>query len=329
MINPLEKHRDVFTEDLKLVDQKILSISKGKADLIHNLVEHILASGGKRLRPIMLILSAKLFGNKSDLHVDMAACVELFHTATLFHDDVVDKSKMRRGKKTANEIWGNSASVLVGDFLLAQAFAIMTETRNMELIDILSKTSSIITEGEVKQLMHKRDITLSYDIYLQIINAKTAELFAASCRVGGVVAGVDEKSKNNLEEFGRNLGIAFQIADDALDYSAEQSDLGKKLGDDFREGKVTLPIINAYQNANADEKDWLENLFSAEEDFRNEKQLSKVIELIKKTSSHNYAVNEAKKYSSIAAGAINDIDGDPAIKEIMLELLSFSIGRKF
>jgi octaprenyl-diphosphate synthase len=327
-MNPLEKYKHLFQAELKLVDEKILSISQGKAALIGNLVSHMISSGGKRLRLIFVILSSKLCENKSDNHIKMAACVELLHTATLFHDDVVDKSKLRRGRKTANELWGNSASVLVGDFLLAQAFMIMAEVGNLEIIDVLSKTSSIITEGEVKQLMHKSDVTTSFEDYIDIIRGKTAELFSACCRSGAIISASEKIKKDALENFGRNLGIAFQITDDALDYIAQNQSLGKKNGDDFREGKATLPIIYAYINADKSEQEYLKKIFQENEEARDELEFAKVKTILNKYNSIEQTLKTADKYTKLAKENIS-IFGDSSEKEAILQILDFCVNRNF
>lgn len=327
-MNPLEKYKHLYEAELKLVDEKIMSIAHGRAALIGSLVSHMISSGGKRLRPIFVILSSKLCENKSDDHIKMAACVELLHTATLFHDDVVDKSKLRRGRKTANELWGNSASILVGDFLLAQAFMIMSQIGNLEIINVLSETSSIITEGEVKQLMHKSDVTTSFEDYIDIIRGKTAELFSACCKTGAIIANADIAKKSNLENFGRDMGIAFQIADDALDYTAKNENLGKKKADDFREGKATLPIINAYINSSAEDKKYLEKLFEKNEKERGDKHLKKVMEIINKTNSIEYSVSMANQYLK-SAEEMMSIFPESEYKSALLEILHFCVNRQF
>lgn len=332
----LEEYKNYFSEDIKLVDDKIISLSNNRPSLIEALVRHIVGSGGKRLRPILLILSSKITPNITEdaqkLRIDMAAAVELFHTATLFHDDVVDESNLRRGKKTANNIWGNSASILVGDFLLSEAFAIMTQTQNLELINILSKTASIITEGEIKQLVFKRNMQITYDDYIDIISAKTAELFAASCRVGGVISGASKTQKDHLEAFGKNLGIIFQIADDALDYVGQGSEtIGKKIGDDLNEGKLTLPVIYAYEEATEQDRKIIKNIFTQEFQAKenSEENIAKIIEIINKYNAVEKSFAEAEKYSKIAANELEQVNGDIKIKKIMRAVLDFSMKRNF
>lgn len=327
-MNPLEKYKHLYETELKKVDKKILSLGQGRPQLIQTLVSHIINSGGKRLRPILLILSAKLCSETPKNHIELAACVELLHTATLFHDDVVDESKFRRGRKTANELWGNSASVLVGDFLLAMSFEIMAKLGDMEVIEILSRTSSIITQGEVKQLMNKANIEISDVDYIDIITSKTAELFAATCRVGAITAGQNDDIKNHLEQFGRNLGIAFQIADDALDYDIESKKLGKTAGDDFREGKVTLPIILNYHRANDADKEYFRKIFSSSENERGEASLEKVLAIMNETNSLQDSLKEALKYSSDAKSFLKDINNSE-YKSALIEILEFSVDRKF
>jgi octaprenyl-diphosphate synthase len=304
----IEKHKHLYTDELQQVDNKILSLALFREPIIHSVVEHLIKSGGKRLRPTLVILASKLCGVEGDAHINMAACVELLHTATLFHDDVVDESALRRGSKTANEIWGNAASVLVGDFLLAQAFYIMSVQGSMEVIDLLSSTSIKLTEGEIKQLVSKTDIAITEERYFEIITAKTAELFAACTRIGGIITNKTDAEKLSLEVFGRNLGIAFQLADDALDYSAQEK-LGKKVGDDFREGKVTLPVIHALEQAS-------------------EAALERVLAIITKHDSALYAIKAAEKYAKVAIDAISSFP-ESEIKTALIDLCNFSVQRYF
>ena len=231
--------------DLKRVDALILERVKNEIPLIHDLAKHIIAGGGKRIRPALTLISAQLCGYQGPRHITLAAAVEFIHTATLLHDDVVDESKLRRGLPTANELFGNKASVLVGDFLLSQAFQLMVGDGSHKALKILSDASAIIAKGEVMQLMTEGEPETSVERYLQIISSKTAVLFASACELGAVVA-EEERAEEKLREFGIYIGIAFQLVDDALDYGADQGKLGKTVGDDFREGKVTLPVILAY-----------------------------------------------------------------------------------
>ncbi len=326
-MNILEKNKKLFEKELKLVDKKILSLGNNRPDLIKILLQHILSAGGKRLRPIIVILTAKMLGGKSSKIIDMACCVELLHTATLFHDDVVDGSKLRRGRKTANELWGNSASVLVGDFLLAEAFKLMSDCGSLEIIEILSKTSSIITEGEIKQLMHKADITISLEEYINIITSKTAELFSACASVGAVIAGADKSQKKKAADFGKFLGIAFQIADDNLDYFADEKNWGKNLGDDFREGKATLPAIYTYSKiSDKNYKKHLENLFIQDEEIRTQTEFNKFLDNMKKFNAYEYTKEVSESYSNKARLAISKMPENQC-KELLLNIINYSSNR--
>ncbi|MDX1950475.1 MAG: polyprenyl synthetase family protein [Rickettsiales bacterium] len=326
-MNILTKNKKLFEKELKLVDKKILSLGNNRPDLIKMLLQHIISAGGKRLRPIIVILTAKMLGGKGSKIVNMACCVELLHTATLFHDDVVDGSKLRRGRKTANELWGNSASVLVGDFLLAEAFKIMSDCESLEIIEILSRTSSIITEGEIKQLMYKADITTSLEEYINIITSKTAELFSACASVGAVIANMDKKTKINSANFGRNLGIAFQITDDNLDYFADENNWGKNLGDDFREGKATLPAIYTYSKiADKNYKKHLENLFLIDEENRNQKEFKEFLGNMKKYDAYEFSRNFAVEYAENARKSLAKMP-ENKYKKMLLEIINYSVER--
>lgn len=328
-MTPLEKYKDLYENELKAVDVRIIALGEGRPELIRSLLKHIVNAGGKRLRPIILILCAKMLGGKGKLIAEMAACVELLHTATLFHDDVVDGSKLRRGKKTANEVWGNPASVLVGDFLLAQAFGMMSDSGSLEIIKVLAHTSSILTEGEIKQLMHKADIKTSVEDYIDIVTAKTAELFAACGRVGAIIANADEKQKSDAEEFGRNLGISFQISDDGLDYFADENSWGKKLGDDFREGKATLPVIHLYQAFGGQRSvvSYLETLFSGEEEVRNEGEFKKIKELMLENDTQKFCNKTAIDYMEKGRKNLMNLP-ENEYRRALYDILQFSVERE-
>ncbi|MDP9128013.1 MAG: polyprenyl synthetase family protein, partial [Pseudomonadota bacterium] len=244
----------LVAEDMAAVNHLIIQRMESSVPLIPQLAGHIIAAGGKRLRPILTLASARLCGYQGLRHHKLAASVEFIHTATLLHDDVVDASSLRRGEPSANAMFGNQASVLVGDFLFSRAFQLMVEDGSIDVLRILSTASAVIAEGEVLQLTTTNDSGTSEQTYLEVVRAKTAELFAAACRIGAVVAGRPASEEEALRTFGLNLGIAFQIIDDALDYSAEQLRLGKTIGDDFREGKVTLPVILAIHRGNEAER---------------------------------------------------------------------------
>lgn len=248
---------------LKEVDALILDIVKAEIPLIHDIAKHIIASGGKRLRPLLTLLCATLCGYEGRRHIHLAAAVEFIHTATLLHDDVVDESKMRRGLATANDVWGNKSSVLVGDFILSQAFRLMVQDESLEVLDILSNAAAVISKGEVLQLSTEGNIDTSEEKYLQVVTAKTAELFAAACEIAPVLVGKSEL-RPVFRSYGMAIGIAFQMMDDLLDYQADSSVLGKTVGDDFRERKVTLPMILAIQQADSIEKKFWEQILSTQ-----------------------------------------------------------------
>src|SRR5579859_1445372 len=244
----------LVASDLKRVNALILDRMQSPVALIPQLAGHIIAAGGKRLRPMLTLASAKLVGYRGDRHLALSAAVEFIHTATLLHDDVVDASDLRRGLATANAVWGNKPSVLVGDFLFSRAFQLMVEDGSLKVLGILSHASAVIAEGEVLQLVTSNDTATEEAAYLEVIRSKTAELFAAASRIGAVVANRPEGEEAALDAYGRNLGVAFQLVDDMLDYSAEQTALGKTVGDDFRDGKITLPIVLAFARGDDQER---------------------------------------------------------------------------
>ena len=249
-------------EKLMLVEEKIKSKLISDVRLVEKMTDYHLNTGGKRLRALLTLCSAKLCGySKGTRDINLAACVELIHSATLMHDDVIDDGSVRRGKKTLNKKWGNHSSVLVGDYLLSRCFEMMVEDGNIEVLKLLSSTSSIIAQGEVLQLQHKGEVDMLEETYLKIISSKTAELFAAATKVGAILSGTRNKDKEALEFYGRNLGLTFQIADDTLDYNSETNLFGKKIGKDFFEGKITLPIILLFQKASSKEKVILKEIF--------------------------------------------------------------------
>ena len=262
-----------------LIEQKL----KSDVDLIEKMSDHHLKSGGKRLRALLTLESAKLTGYKEDNRdINLAACVELIHSATLLHDDVIDESSLRRGVKTTNSIWGNQSSILVGDYLLSRCFEIMVQDGDLEVLQLLSSTSAKIAQGEVLQLQHKGEADLLEETYIDIINLKTAALFSAATKTGACISGSNEKEKKALESYGRNLGLAFQIADDALDYYAKEKFFGKEIGKDFFEGKVTLPLITIFQKGNEEEKEFLTKIMK--KDKRTEDDFSETLALIFKLS---------------------------------------------
>jgi len=268
-------------EKLVLVEEKIKTKLNSDVGLVQKMTNYHIQTGGKRLRALLTLGSAKLCGySKGGRDINLAACVELIHAATLMHDDVIDVSDLRRGKKTINSIWGNQSSILVGDYLLSRCFEMMVEDGNLEVLKLLSSTSSKIAQGEILQLQHKGEIDMLEETYLKIISTKTAVLFSASTKVGAILANKQNKEKDALEFYGKNLGLTFQIADDTLDYNSELKLFGKKIGNDFFEGKITLPIILLFQQINNIEKQNLKDIFK--KNTRSENDLKFTLELILK-----------------------------------------------
>ncbi|WBH16170.1 polyprenyl synthetase family protein [Sphingomonas radiodurans] len=312
--------------DMNLVNAAILGRMQSEIPLIPELAGHLIAGGGKRMRPMLTLASAKLLGYPGARHHRLAAAVEFIHTATLLHDDVVDGSDLRRGKRTANIIWGNPASVLVGDFLFSRAFELMVEDGSLKVLKILSNASAVIAEGEVNQLTAARRVDTGEDRYLEIINAKTAALFAAACRIAAVVAERPEAEEAALDAYGRNLGIAFQLVDDAIDYTSDAGTMGKDAGDDFREGKMTLPVILAYARGNAEErkfwKDAVEGRRDTDDDFAH------AVELVRTSRAVDDTIARARHYGQRAIDAIGPFAGGKA-KDAMVEAVEFAVARVY
>ena len=314
-------------EKLMLVEEKIKSKLISDVRLVEKMTDYHLNTGGKRLRALLTLCSAKLCGySKGTRDINLAACVELIHSATLMHDDVIDDGSVRRGKKTLNKKWGNHSSVLVGDYLLSRCFEMMVEDGNIEVLKLLSSTSSIIAQGEVLQLQHKGEVDMLEETYLKIISSKTAELFAAATKVGAILSETRNKDKEALEFYGRNLGLTFQIADDTLDYNSELNLFGKKIGKDFFEGKITLPIILLFQKASSKEKVILKEIFLKKE--RNENDFIKIISLIKKYDVIKSCYQKAYHYINLASNSLSVFDNCEE-KNILDNLTSFSLSRDF
>ena len=319
--------RDSVEEKLVLTEEKIKSKLASDVELVQKMTDYHIETGGKRLRALLTLGAAKLCGySKGSRDINLAACVELIHSATLMHDDVIDEGIMRRGKATLNKVWDNQSSVLIGDYLLSRCFEMMVEDGNLEVLKLLSSTSSKIAQGEVLQLQHKGEVDMLEETYLKIISAKTAELFAAATKVGAILSNVDLKEKKALEFYGRNLGLTFQIADDTLDYNSELKLFGKKIGQDFFEGKITLPIILLFQKLNTLEKKLLKDIFNKE--LRNEEDLYKVISLIKKYKVIVECYQKAQHYINLASNSLT-VFKDSKEKEIFKNLTSFSLTRNF
>ena len=314
-------------DKLLLVEEKIKSKLTSDVDLVQKMSDYHLKTGGKRLRALLTLGSAKLCNySKGTRDVNLAACVELIHAATLMHDDVIDNGTIRRGKKTLNTVWGNHSSVLIGDYLLSRCFEMMVEDGNIEVLKLLSSTSSKIAQGEVLQLQHKGEVDMLEETYLKIISAKTAELFAASTRVGAILSDMKMKEKEALEFYGRNLGLTFQIADDTLDYNSELKLFGKKIGQDFYEGKITLPIILLFQKSREEEKDKLRSIFS--KNVRDENDLNYTLALIKNYDVIKLCYQKAQHYINLSSNSLSVFKNSEE-KIILENLTSFSLERNF
>lgn len=312
--------------DLNQVNSVILDRMQSDVPLIPELAGHLIAGGGKRLRPMLTLACAKLLDYPGNRHHKLAAAVEFIHTATLLHDDVVDGSDMRRGKRTANIIWGNPASVLVGDFLFSRSFELMVEDGSLKVLKILSRASRIIAEGEVSQLSAQRRVETTEARYLDIIDAKTAALFAAACRIAAVVAERDEEVEEALDAYGRNLGIAFQLVDDAIDYTSDGATMGKDSGDDFRDGKVTLPVILAYaRGSEADKSFWRDAMLGHRAD---DAALAHARTLLAATGAIADTLAHARHYGQRAIDALGRF-GDGSARAALTEAVEFAVARAF
>ena len=332
---PLKKNIDNSYLELKnLVGDRLEQVNgqiklklASEINLIQKMTDYHLKSGGKRIRPLLTLGSAKLCGYQNGTRdINLSACVELIHSATLLHDDVIDSSDIRRGIKTSNSIWGNQSSILVGDYLLSRCFEMMVEDGSPEVLKLLSSTSSKIAQGEVLQLEYKGEIDILEEIYFKIINSKTASLFAAASRVGGCITNKNKKEKDALESYGKNLGVAFQIADDALDYYSSNLIFGKEIGKDFFEGKVTLPAIFVYQKANFSERNFLKRIFKKKK--RSREEFHEMQKLIKKYETIPACFEYAKHFVKISYNSLS-IFNPSREKTILQNLTSFSLERSF
>ena len=304
--------------------QKIIKNNIGdKIPLIDNLANHILTAGGKKIRPIVTLLTSKLCNYSGKNHLSLAACVELIHTATLLHDDVIDESKMRRGIPTANDLFGNKSSVLVGDFLFSKSFELMVANGSKSILKILSKTSSTLAEGEVMQLATVKNYLTDDQSYMNIIKAKTASLFSAASEISALLANQDNQTQKNLKKYGEYLGTAFQLVDDALDYIGNEK-LGKKIGDDFREGKITLPVIIAISNSDKEEKNFWKRVIELEN--RNEDDFKRALKIIEKYDGINITINRALEFSEYAIKSLNHFP-ESNFKNALQELPKIAVYR--
>lgn len=315
---------DLVNEDMEAINRIILDKAVSDVEMIPQLAHHLIDSGGKRLRPMLALASAKLCGYPGTGHIRTASAIEFMHTATLLHDDVVDMSDARRGRKTARLIWGNQASVLVGDFLLGQAFRMLVDVGSLPVLKILSNAAAVIAEGEVMQLAAAKNTSTTEDEYLAIINAKTAALFLAAAEVGGALANRPAEQQAALRSYGKNLGLAFQLVDDALDYAGDSKQLGKSVGDDFREGKITLPLILSFRRgSDAERAFW--NRTIVEGDVA-DGDLDHAITLMKRHKSLEATLERARSYGAIAKDALAIFPDCPQ-RHAMQQVISFCINR--
>ena len=325
--NEVNKLTTLCHEDLESTNTLIIEKLDSNVPLIKEIASYLILSGGKRLRPLLTACTFHLINRKKDNsknYIGLAAAVEFIHAATLLHDDVIDESKKRRGSLSANEVWGNKTSVLVGDFLFSRAFQLMTKYGNLEILKILSDTSVVISEGEVLELINDKDLTINEDIYFKVINGKTASLFSAACQVGGISANGSLKEIEAIQSFGTNFGMAFQLIDDAIDYSSSDEKLGKNIGDDFKEGKITLPIILAYLRSNDEEKIfWNKNLVNLDQ---SPDDLAKAILIIKKYNCIKDTIDRARHFTNVAIDSLETFENNEYRKTLM-NLISASLSR--
>tara|TARA_B110000438_G_scaffold147406_1_gene141997 strand:- start:31078 stop:32091 length:1014 start_codon:yes stop_codon:yes gene_type:complete len=325
--NSYNELKSIVDEKLILVEEKIKSKLSSDVNLVEKMISYHLNTGGKRIRALLTLGSSKLCGySKGTRDVNLAACVELIHNATLLHDDVIDKSTMRRGKKTSNSIWGNQSSILVGDYLLSRCFEMMVEDGDLDILKLLSSTSAKIAQGEVLQLEHKGEVDMLEETYLKIINSKTAILFSAATKVGAMLSNKTEKEKEALEFYGKNLGLTFQIADDTLDYNANLSLFGKKIGQDFYEGKVTLPIILIFQQGNVIEKKYIKDVFQKKE--RSKEEFNSILDIISKYKIINQCYKKAEYFINLSSNSLS-IFPESEEKQVLENLTTFSLERSF
>ena len=314
-------------DKLILVEEKIKNKLNSEVDLVQKMSDYHIKTGGKRLRALLTLASSKLCGYvKGGRDINLAACVELIHSATLLHDDVIDNGVLRRGKKTSNTIWGNQSSILTGDYILSRCFEMMVEDGNLEILKLLSSTSAKIAQGEILQLQHKNEIDMLEETYLKIISSKTAVLFSAATKVGAILSEKSNKEKEALEFYGKNLGLTFQIADDTLDYNSEINLFGKEVGNDFFEGKITLPIILLFQKANNSEKEQIKNLFNI--NIRSKDDFANILKLISKYKIISQCYKKAEYFINLSSSSLSIFENSKE-KKILENLTSFSLERSF
>ncbi|MCF4097846.1 polyprenyl synthetase family protein [Maritalea sp. P4.10X] len=313
-------------DDMESVNEMLLARVGSRVEMVPEVASYLIDAGGKRLRPMLTVAAARLFTPQNTHHINYAAAVEFMHTATLLHDDVVDESSKRRGKLAARMVWGNAASVLVGDFLLGQAFMMMVETRDVDALGVLSQAAAIIAEGEVFQLSKANDLTTQVDEYFAVIKAKTAALFEAATEVGAMAGGATEAQRKALKQYGAELGIAFQIVDDVLDYGGVSGTIGKNVGDDLREGKMTLPILHALQNANQADCDFIKaHLGDAE---ASAEAVSRVVEILHNTNALEDALKRAREHADVAKTHLKEFADHPGGR-ILIDVADYCVERAY
>jgi octaprenyl-diphosphate synthase len=321
----METVTKLIADDLAKLESTIQQLITTKIGFIKEIVNHIIRSGGKRVRPILIILTARLCGYKDEKHIPYAAIVEFIHTATLLHDDVVDNAQTRRGSSTANTVWGNEPSVLVGDFLFSKSFELMTHNGNEEILRIMSEATTALAEGEILELLKTCDADTTEEEYLEIINNKTASLFSAACEVGAILGKVDQKKRLALKDFGYNLGMAFQLTDDVLDYVSYDAVLGKRVGTDLKEGKVTLPLIHALKSSTEKEKTYINNVLNKAKVTA--KDFERVSKIIRKYGGVEYSVNTTRQFIDNAKGNLRSFRPS-AYKESLVTLADYLLARE-
>jgi len=324
--SPLDRLAKLVEADLKDANEAIVNRMHSPVSLIPQLAGHIIAAGGKRLRPILTLATSRMCGYEGDRHILLSACIEFIHTATLLHDDVVDESDLRRGESSANALWGNKPSVLVGDFLFTRSFSLMVEDGDLDVLRVLSQASATLAEGEVLQLVTANDTETNETAYLDVIKAKTAELFAAAAELGAVVSKRPKAEQEALRAYGMNLGIAFQLIDDVLDFSAKEEALGKAVGDDFREGKITLPIILAFARGSDSERDFWRR--TMEQLDQKDGDIEYAQDLLSKHKALEDTAERARHYGAIAKDALG-IFPDSDIKTALVDTVEFCIDRAY
>lgn len=318
----IEEIHTLIAQDMESVDQLIIQRLASEVILINQIGHYIVNSGGKRLRPVLAVLSARAMGYQADRHIDLAAIVEFIHTATLLHDDVVDASDLRRGRETANALWGNEASVLVGDFLYSRSFEMMVDVGQMRVMEILAKATNIISEGEVLQLLNVHDADTTEERYLNVIRYKTAKLFEAACQLGAIISASDSGQEQAMATYGMHLGTAFQLIDDVLDYSASSNEMGKNVGDDLAEGKPTLPLIYVMRHGSKEQATIVREAIEQ----GGLEQLDAVMAAVQSTGAIEYTARTAREEADRAISALSVIP-DSAYKQAMVSLADFAVER--